>query len=131
MLHLTAKGSHPSPFPVPPLRLSKNLSIPELLELPGVGRKTANLVITRGHGKPGICVDTHVHRICNRVGFVKTRAPDETEQVLRARLPRRWWTPINGLLVRFGQEVCAPVSPRCSTCPAADLCKKEGVGRRR
>lgn len=102
-----------------------------LLALPGVGRKTANLVLTLGHGEPGICVDTHVHRVSNRLGFVRTGAPDETEQVLRARLPRRWWIPINDLLVAFGRTVCTPLSPRCSACPARGLCQRVGVGRSR
>jgi endonuclease-3 len=102
-----------------------------LLELDGVGRKTANLVLTLGHGKPGICVDTHVHRISNRLGFVRTRAPDETEQVLRARLPARWWIPINDVLVSFGRLHCTPLSPHCSTCPVARTCLRVGVGRSR
>jgi endonuclease-3 len=102
-----------------------------LLALDGVGRKTANLVLTLGHGKAGICVDTHVHRIANRLGFVRTRAPDETERVLRARLPRRWWIPINDVLVSFGRVHCAPLSPRCSTCPVARTCLRVGVGKRR
>jgi len=102
-----------------------------LLELKGVGRKTANLVVTLGFGKPGICVDTHVHRISNRLGFVRTRAPDETERVLRARLPQRWWIPINDLLVAWGREVCTPLSPRCSTCPVSDHCMRVAVERSR
>jgi len=102
-----------------------------LLALGGVGRKTANLVLTLGHGKPGICVDTHVHRISNRLGFVRTRAPDETERVLRARLPRRFWMSINDVLVSFGRTHCAPLSPRCSTCPVARTCLRVGVGRSR
>ena len=88
-----------------------------LLALPGVGRKTANLVLTEAFSKSGICVDTHVHRILNWWGFVETRDPDETEQVLRETLPRRWWIPINGILVSFGQRVCRPVGPRCNGCP--------------
>lgn len=102
-----------------------------LLSLHGVGRKTANLVVTLGFGRPGICVDTHVHRISNRLGFVRTQTPDDTERTLRARLPRRWWIPINDLLVAFGQNVCHPTSPRCSTCPVADLCLRRGVRRSR
>jgi endonuclease-3 len=102
-----------------------------LLALKGVGRKTANLVLTLGFGKPGICVDTHVHRISNRLGFVVTDAPDDTEQVLRARLPRRWWIPINDLLVSWGRRTCTPLSPRCSECVAAELCPRVGVGRAR
>lgn len=102
-----------------------------LLGLHGVGRKTANLVVTLGFGRPGICVDTHVHRISNRFGFVVTSAPDETELALRERLPRRWWIPINDLLVAFGQTICHPTSPRCSTCPVASLCERVGVVRSR
>lgn len=94
-----------------------------LLALPGVGRKTANLVLTEGFGAPGICVDTHVHRILNvRWGYVDTKAPDETEAVLRRTLPRRWWMSINGLLVSFGQAVCKPVGPRCLECPLRGPC---------
>jgi endonuclease III len=102
-----------------------------LLSLGGVGRKTANLVLTLGHEKPGICVDTHVHRISNRLGFVRTRAPDDTERVLRARLPPRFWIPINDLLVTFGRVHCGPLSPRCSTCPVARTCLQVGVVRSR
>jgi len=106
-------------------------TIDELLTLKGVGRKTANLVVTIGFGKPGICVDTHVHRISNRLGYVRTKTPDETEMALRATLPRRYWIGYNDLLVSFGQNVCAPVSPKCSTCPVTDLCRKVGVTTRR
>jgi endonuclease-3 len=102
-----------------------------LLELDGVGRKTANLVVTLGFGKPGICVDTHVHRITNRWGYVRTREPDETELALRRRLPRRWWLVVNDLLVTFGQNVCLPVSPRCSCCPLEGLCPRRGVEQSR
>lgn len=102
-----------------------------LLELPGVGRKTANLVLTLGFGKPGICVDTHVHRITNRFGYVKTRTPDETEMALRARLPKAWWIPINDILVAFGQGLCAPISPHCSKCPVSAWCERVGVGKSR
>jgi len=97
-----------------------------LLALPGVGRKTANLVLTEAFSKSGICVDTHVHRILNWWGFVETRDPDETEQVLRETLPRRWWIPINGILVSFGQRVCRPVGPRCSGCPVFQDCPFPG-----
>jgi len=103
----------------------------ELLELPGVGRKTANLVITVGYGGYGICVDTHVHRISNRWAYVKTRTPAETESALRAKLPRRHWKTYNDLLVTFGQNLCQPVSPRCSQCPVARYCRKVGVTRHR
>jgi endonuclease-3 len=102
-----------------------------LLELPGVGRKTANLVLTAGHGRPGICVDTHVHRITNRWGYVRTRDPHGTEAALRGKLPPRHWLSINGLLVAFGQNLCKPLSPLCSRCPVADLCERRGVTRSR
>ena len=101
--------------------------IDALLTLKGVGRKTANLVVTLGFDKPGICVDTHVHRISNRLGYVRTRTPDETEMALRAKLPRRYWIGYNDLLVTFGQNVCAPVSPKCSACPVVTLCRRVGV----
>ena len=106
-------------------------TIEALLELPGVGRKTANLTVTLGFGKPGICVDTHVHRIVNRLGWVATTSPDETEAALRAILPKRWWIPINETLVRHGQQVCKPLSPVCSACPIERRCGRIGVGRRR
>jgi endonuclease-3 len=102
-------------------------TIDELLSLPGVGRKTANLVVTIGYGKPGICVDTHVHRISNRFGYVRTRTPEETEMALRASLPRRYWIGYNDLLVTFGQNVCTPISPKCSRCPVRPLCRRVGV----
>ena len=101
--------------------------IDALLTLKGVGRKTANLVVTLGFAKPGICVDTHVHRISNRLGYVRTRTPEQTEMALRAKLPRRYWIGYNDLLVTFGQNVCAPVSPRCSGCPVRALCGRVGV----
>ncbi len=104
-------------------------SIDELLTLKGVGRKTANLVMTRGHGKPAICVDTHVHRITNRWGYVNTKSPDETEQVLRAILPKRYWIPINDWLVAYGQNLCTPLSPWCSRCRLGDICPRRGVKR--
>jgi endonuclease-3 len=106
-------------------------TLEELLKLNGVGRKTANLVVTMGYGKPGICVDTHVHRIVNRLGYVNTRNPEQTEFALRKTLPRRFWIIINDLLVTHGQNVCTPVSPRCSLCPIERYCKKVGVGRHR
>jgi endonuclease III len=102
-------------------------TIDELLTLNGVGRKTANLVVTMGFGKPGICVDTHVHRISNRLGYVRTKSPEETEMALRARLPRRFWIDYNDLLVGFGQNICAPISPKCSVCPVRPLCRRVGV----
>ena len=101
--------------------------IEALLTLKGVGRKTANLVVTMGYGKPGICVDTHVHRISNRLGYVRTRTPEQTEMALRAKLPKRHWIGYNDLLVSFGQNICAPISPRCSACPVAALCRRVGV----
>jgi endonuclease-3 len=106
-------------------------TIEGLLKLKGVGRKTANLVVTMGYGKPGICVDTHVHRITNRWGYVKTRTPDETELRLRERLPKRYWIPINDLLVAFGQNVCTPVSPFCSKCRLFKYCGRAGVKKSR
>lgn len=106
-------------------------TLESLLELPGVGRKTANLVVTLGFGKPGICVDTHVHRISNRLGWVRTRHPHETEAALRRVLPRRHWIPINEILVRHGQQVCKPISPICSACPVARDCLRIGVERSR
>ncbi len=102
-----------------------------LLELPGVGRKTANLVLTQGFGKPGICVDTHVHRITNRWGYVRTRSPNDTELALRDKLPRRYWRRINELLVALGQTICRPISPRCSACPVSGYCARVGVERSR
>ena len=102
-------------------------TIEALLKLGGVGRKTANLVVTMGFNKPGICVDTHVHRISNRLGYVRTRTPEETEMALRATLPRRFWIGYNDLLVSFGQNVCMPISPKCSTCPVSALCPRVGV----
>jgi endonuclease-3 len=102
-------------------------SIEELLSLPGVGRKTANLVVTVGYGKPGICVDTHVHRICNRWGYVKTFTPEQTEQALCKKLPARYWITFNDLLVPFGQNICQPVSPFCSRCRLTRYCDRVGV----
>jgi endonuclease-3 len=102
-----------------------------LLELPGVGRKTANLVLGLGFGIPAICVDTHVHRISNRLGLVSTKTPDATEKALQPVLPEDLWIDINDLLVTFGQNQCHPTSPRCSTCPVDDLCPRIGVTRHR
>ena len=101
--------------------------IDDLLTLDGVGRKTANLVVTVGFDKPGICVDTHVHRISNRLGYIRTKTPDESEMALRAKLPRRYWIGYNDLLVTFGQNVCVPISPKCSECPVRALCRRVGV----
>ncbi len=103
----------------------------ELLKLPGVGRKTANLVITLGFNKLGICVDTHVHRISNRWGLVKTKTPEETEMALRKILPKEYWIEFNDLLVTFGQNTCKPISPFCSKCPIQSHCPKIGVNKHR
>ena len=105
--------------------------IEELLTLPGVGRKTANLVVTVGYEKPGICVDIHVHRISNRWGYVETKNPDESEKALRAKLPRKYWITFNDLLVPYGQHLCQPVSPLCSQCKIADYCDRVGVTKSR
>jgi endonuclease-3 len=102
-----------------------------LLALPGVGRKTANLVLGLGFGIPAICVDTHVHRISNRLGLVITKTPEQTERALNEVLPRDLWVPINDLLVTFGQNRCHPTSPRCTECPLEDLCPRVGVTRYR
>ncbi|WP_029521370.1 endonuclease III [Persephonella sp. IF05-L8] len=106
-------------------------SLEELLKLPGVGRKTANLVLALSFNKPAICVDVHVHRITNRLGFVKTKTPEETEQELMKKVPREYWNKINDLLVAFGQTICKPVSPFCSKCPVSQYCEKVGVDRHR
>ena len=102
--------------------------IDELLKLKGVGRKTANLVVTLGYRKPGICVDTHVHRISNRWGYVRTKNPKETEFALRAKLPTQYWIEYNDLLVTFGQHLCRPISPMCSRCQVKKYCARVGVG---
>jgi endonuclease-3 len=107
-------------------------SLEDLLALKGVGRKTANLVLTQGFAKPGICVDTHVHRISNRWGYVNTESPHETELALRRRLPRRYWIEYNDLLVAFGQTICKPTSPLCDTrCPIRRYCPRLGVTQHR
>ena len=106
-------------------------SIEELLTLSGVGRKTANLVVTVGYGKPGICVDIHVHRISNRWGYVRTKTPEETEQRLRRKLPTPHWITFNDLLVPYGQNLCQPVSPFCSMCKLIECCDRVGVKRSR
>lgn len=105
--------------------------IDELLKLKGVGRKTANLVVTLGYRKPGICVDTHVHRISNRWGYINTANPEKTEFALRAKLPKKYWIEYNDLLVRFGQQLCRPISPICSRCPVAKYCDQVEVLARR
>lgn len=103
----------------------------ELLALPGVGRKTANLVLGLAFGIPAICVDTHVHRISNRLGLVDTPTPAATELSLQQILPTEAWVPFNDLLVTFGQNRCHPTSPRCTGCPLDDLCPRVGVDRHR
>ncbi len=105
--------------------------IDELLKLKGIGRKTANLVITLGYNRPGICVDTHVHRITNRIGLVKTKRPEDTEMELRKIIPERYRIELNGLFVAFGQGICKPISPLCSKCSIYDYCKKVGVKKHR
>ena len=105
--------------------------IDELVKFKGVGRKTANLVVTLGYNKPGICVDIHVHRITNRWGYVKTKTPDQSEVALRKKLPEKYWIEINDLLVTFGQNLCTPVSPHCSKCSLDEYCERVGVEKRR
>jgi endonuclease-3 len=102
-----------------------------LLSLPGVGRKTANLVLIEAFDMDGICVDIHVHRICNRTGWLLSRNPAETEMILRDILPRKYWKKINALLVLYGQQICRPVSPFCSRCVIAAHCRRQGVERNR
>ncbi len=106
-------------------------TLDRLLRLKGVGRKTANLTLVLGHNKPGICVDIHVHRIANRWGYVQTKSPNETETVLRHKLPKRYWMEINNLLVAFGQNVCKPQSPYCNKCDVSEYCGQIGVSRHR
>ncbi len=103
----------------------------ELLTIPGVGRKTANLVLTVAFNKPGICVDTHVHKIFNRWGYVKTKNPEKTEFRLRDILPKKYWIKINEYLVLFGQHICLSVSPLCTACPIKKYCPRIGVKRHR
>jgi endonuclease-3 len=106
-------------------------SLDDLLTLPGVGRKTANLVIALGFDGEGLCVDTHVHRISNRLGYVQTKTPQETEMELREKLPRRYWTDYNTIMVAHGQNICKPISPFCSRCPVFNYCDRVGVVRKR
>lgn len=149
MARLTAKKIEQAIFPVgfyrtkakTILEICRNLiqnysgrvpdEIDELLKFKGVGRKTANLVVTLGYNKPGICVDTHVHRISNRWGYIKTATPEKTEAALREKLPKRYWIEYNDLLVSFGQQLCRPISPLCSRCPVAKYCSQIGVTVRR
>lgn len=98
--------------------------IEKLCEFRGVGRKTANLVLSEGFNKPAICVDVHVHRIFNRLGYLKTKTPEETEFTLREKLPQKYWIPINSLLVTHGQNVCKPIKPLCDKCPVEKYCDK-------
>lgn len=105
--------------------------IDELVKLPGVGRKTANLVVILGFNKPGICVDTHVHRISNRIGWVKTKTPEETEFALRKLLPAEYWRTINDYFVSYGQTICTPISPHCSVCKLNTVCHKNNVEKSR
>lgn len=103
----------------------------ELISIKGIGPKTANLVLSQGFDIPAICVDTHVHRISNRLGLVFTKTPEETEQALKELLPQEYWSVYNSLLVMWGQNICVPISPFCSKCPLFDLCPKVGVKKRR
>jgi endonuclease-3 len=145
MVQLSAKTIEQAIFPVgfyrtkakTILEICRNLNekyrgrvpdeIEELIKFQGVGRKTANLVVTLGYNKPGICVDTHVHRISNRWGYVKTATPEKTETALRQKLPKQYWIEYNDLLVSFGQHLCRPISPLCSQCPVAKYCRQIGV----
>jgi endonuclease-3 len=106
-------------------------TIDELLKLRGVGRKTANLVVALGFNGPGICVDIHVHRISNRLGYVSTKNPEDTEFALRGKLPEKFWVKYNTLMVSFGRNICRPVSPLCSRCPASGFCSRTGVMKSR
>jgi endonuclease III len=105
-------------------------TIEELVQLPGVGRKTANLVVAVGFGKPALCVDVHVHRITNRLGYVKTATPFETEMALRQKLPLQYWLTFNAYFVSFGQNSCTPINPHCSNCPIIEYCNRVGVKTR-
>ncbi len=103
----------------------------ELLKLKGVGRKTANLVLGLGYHIPAICVDTHVHRISNRLGWVETKDPQQTEEALKKIIPKTYWIRLNTILVAFGQNLCLPISPYCSRCYVNKYCPKNQVGRSR
>lgn len=117
------------------LILEYNSEIPKdidtLLKFEGVGRKTANLVLSEGYNIPAMCVDTHVHRISNRLGYIKTKTPEESEIILRRKLPIKYWNIYNSLLVAFGQSICRPISPHCSKCPVEKYCKKINVEKTR
>ncbi len=106
-------------------------TVEELTELPGVGRKTANLVVALAFDKPAICVDIHVHRIINRLGYLQTKTPLETEMQLRKKLARKHWISINTIFVAFGQNLCRPISPHCSICPIKKYCHQVGVEQQR
>ncbi|MBW2985397.1 endonuclease III [Candidatus Woesearchaeota archaeon] len=124
------KAEHLKKFPLVLKKEFNNIipsTIEELIKLPGVGRKTANLVIAVAFKKPAMCVDTHVHKIVNRLGYVKTKDPLETEFALRKILPKKYWITFNSILVAFGQNLCRPVSPFCSRCPVNRYCNKVGV----
>ena len=105
--------------------------IPTLLTFKGIGRKTANLILAEGYSIPAVCVDTHVHRISNRLGYVHTKTPDETEFALREKLPKQYWIKYNTLLVAFGQKICRPISPHCTLCPINKYCEKINVNKHR
>lgn len=142
MMHIDEKDLEKAIYPVgfysnkakQIIQLSKKLvesynsevpcDIDELCKFNGVGRKTANLVVSRGFNKPAICVDVHVHRIFNRIGYVKTSTPEETEMALRAKLPQKYWIDINTLVVTHGQNICKPQKPNCQICPIMEFCKK-------
>lgn len=104
-------------------------NINTLLQFKGIGRKTANLILSQGFNIPAICVDVHVHRISNRLGFIKTNTPNQTEQQLNKHLPKKYWIEYNTLLVAFGQTICTPINPFCSKCPISNHCKKINVNQ--
>lgn len=106
-------------------------TVDDLVKLPGVGRKTANLVVGCAFKKPAVCVDTHVHKILNRLGYVNTKTPLETEMAVRKKLPKKYWITLNTYLVAFGQNMCRPISPHCSKCPIEKYCPKKGVKSKR
>lgn len=103
----------------------------DLISIYGIGRKCANLILTHGFGQKAICVDTHVHRLSNRLSFVRTKTPAETEDALRKSLPIKWWIDVNGILIEFGRTHCTPVLPKCSTCPIMSMCERIGVEKNR
>ena len=105
--------------------------IDTLLSFPGIGRKTANLIIAEGYGKPAMCVDVHVHRISNRLGYLKSKNPNETEELLRKNLDSNYWNKYNFLMVAFGQSLCRPISPHCSRCPIINFCKRVEIKKNR